>query len=306
MNSSTAPIALFTFNRPEHTRQTLESLAQNPEFESSLLFIYCDGARHEGDADSVDATRKLVREWPHSNKTLIERERNWGLANSVIAGVTNLCERFGRVIVVEDDLVVSPAFLNYLNSALKRYAEEPQVMQISGYMFPTSYGGLGRSILLPITSTWGWATWNRAWKEFVAPGCENIDFLKDPRKRETFNLHGAYPYTRRLKQQLKGRSDSWGIRWYLSVFNCGGLVVYPNGSLVQNIGHDGSGTHCKVELKSEMITESPIPDAFSFPEDIVVDEEHFRNVKAYLRKDNRFMNRLTARLRTEFRKLFHK
>jgi len=296
-----APIALFTFKRPDHTRRTLESMAENPEFLDSPLFIYCDGARNNDEASQVEETRRVVRDWFHPNKTLIERDKNWGLANSVIAGVTDLCERFGRVIVVEDDLVVSPVFLKYLNSALDHYIDEEKVMQISGYMFPVESIDLHTAVMLPITSTWGWATWARAWDKFD-PSLTEVDLLFADRKvKQAFNLDNSYPYTRRLKQQIKGESDSWGIRWYWSVFRVNGLVVYPPVSLVQNIGHDGTGIHCTVESDHETL----VAETFevTFPRRVSLTCDAFIQVKALLRKQNRPVLRLWARIRTKYNRI---
>lgn len=238
-----APIALFAFKRPEHTRRTLESLAKNPEFSASPLFIYCDGARDQSETAQVDETRRIVREWPHPEKILVERERNWGLANSIIAGVTELCARYERVIVVEDDLIVSPIFLDYMNSALAHYADEPRVMQISAHMFPVSIQSSYDAVMLPFITSWGWATWDRAWKHFD-PSMTGYEKLKgDSRLRRKFNLDGSYPYFRMLKYQVRGRVDSWAIRWYKSVFFCGGLTLYPCHSLVMNIGYGNTATH---------------------------------------------------------------
>jgi hypothetical protein len=295
---SNAPIALFTFKRPEHTRRTLESLAQNAEFSESPLFIYCDGARNDAESAQVDETRKLVRDWPHPNKTIVERDRNWGLANSVIEGVTQLCERFGRVIVVEDDLVVSPVFLNYLNAALVCYADEPKVMQVSGYMFPIEVAGSNEAQLLPITSTWGWATWDRAWKHFGVAENEIAKLLADTNRRRAFDLDGTYPYTRRLKQQLNGKSDSWGILWYLSVFSADGLVVYPPETLVHNIGHDGTGTHCKVESTQEDAASFSNEGQVTFPASISISSNSYDKVKQYLRSRYRVIFRGWAWLKT--------
>lgn len=303
---SNAPIALFTFKRPEHTRRTLESLAQNAEFFESALFVYCDGARNEGEAVLVEQTRKLVRDWPHPNKTIVERDRNWGLANSVIEGVTQLCEQFGRVIVVEDDLVVSPIFLNYLNAALVRYADEPKVMQVSGYMFPIEIGGSNEAHLLPITSTWGWATWNRAWKNFGVAESEIAKLFADSNRKHAFDLDGSYPYTRRLNQQLNGKSDSWGIRWYLSVFSADGLVVYPPETLVHNIGHDGSGTHCKVESGQDNTAIIFGKGHVSFPVNICISNDSYNKVKKHLRGQYKLIFRGWAWLRTELKNRLNK
>ncbi len=163
-----APIALFTFKRPEHTRKSLESLALNPEFTGSPLFIYCDGARNETEAAQVDETRKLVRSWPHPLKTIIERDRNWGLANSIIDGVTQQCDEHGKVIVLEDDMVVTAYFLNYMNTALTKYQDDDRVISIHGYSFPID--GLPEAFFIKGASCWGWATWKRGWDLFENDG----------------------------------------------------------------------------------------------------------------------------------------
>jgi hypothetical protein len=283
------PIALFTFKRPEHTRRTLESLAQNHEFAESPLFIYCDGARNDAEAAQVEETRQLVRHWPHTNKMIIERDHNWGLANSVIEGVTELCKRFGRVIVVEDDLVVSPVFLKYLNFALERYADEPKVMQVSAHMFPVDIQSQFDALMLPFTTSWGWATWDRAWKQFD-PGMSGYEKLKaDSAMRRQFDVDGSYPYFLMLKRQKEGKVDSWAIRWYLSVFLVGGLVVFPKQTLVMNEGFDGSGSNCKTpQLRTEVLRIEPIT---LLPE-VRFQEQDYVGVKNYLRKDQSVLNKV--------------
>jgi len=245
MHNPLAPIALFTFKRPDHTRRTLESLAQNPEFESSPLFIYCDGARNAGEAGVVEETRKLIRDWPHPNKTVIERDRNWGLANSIIDGVTVQCNAHGKVIVIEDDLVVSPHFLNYMNTALVKYQDDDRVISIHGYSYPID--NLPEAFFIKGASCWGWATWKRGWDLFEADGQKLLDELKRKNLMYRFNILGSYPYKRMLQDQIHGRNNSWAIRWYASAFIKDKLTLHPGKSLVSNIGLDGSGDHCDPE-----------------------------------------------------------
>ena len=131
-----SPIALFVYKRPEHTRQTLEALIKCPEFEQSKLYVFCDAAKRSEDEKLVDKTRAVVRALVDNKATIIEESNNKGLVNSIISGVTKLVNEFGKVIVLEDDLIVSPGFLQYMNQALEIYQNENRVMQISGYMFP--------------------------------------------------------------------------------------------------------------------------------------------------------------------------
>ena len=290
-----APVVLFTFKRPAHTRRMLESLAQNAEFLESPLFIYCDGARHEGEVAQVEETRKMVRDWPHPNKTVIERDRNWGLANSVIEGVTQLCERFGWVIVVEDDLVVSPVFLNYLNAALVRYADEEKVMQVSAHMFPVKIQAETDAVMLPFTTSWGWATWDRAWKHFD-PSMAGYEKLKADRAlRRKFNLDGSYPYFRMLKRQAKGQVDSWAIRWYSSVFFMGGLTLYPTHSLVRNEGYGVGATHTSVENRRE-VAEVWRAQVLRFPPFCIENDTRIRVYK-FLKAETSSMRWLLSRFK---------
>lgn len=242
VSHATAPIALFTFKRPEHTRLTLESLAQNPEFAESPLFIYCDGARNESEAAQVEEVRQFVRDWPHLNKTIIERDSNWGLANSIINGVTQQCNEHGMVIVLEDDMVVSKFFLNYMNTALLKYQDDDRVISIHGYSFPID--GLPEAFFIKGASCWGWATWKRGWDLFEADGKKLHDELLKKKLMHRFNIDGAYPYRRMLLDQIHGRNDSWAVRWYASALIHDKLTLHPGRSLVYNTGMDGSGSHC--------------------------------------------------------------
>ena len=239
-----SPIALFVYYRPNHTCKTLESLMTNDEFSDSPLYVFCDGAKRKKDIPLVQATRELIRSYELDNATIIERKENMGLANSIITGVTELCDRYGRVIVVEDDLVVSPYFLEYMNTALDRYKNETSVMQISGYMFPVEFEMKNDAVFLTFTSSWGWATWQRAWKRFDTTMSGYKILKDDPSLRNRFDLGGCYNYFNMLESQVYGKIDSWAIQWYLSIFMLSGLTLYPARTLVQNIGFDGSGTHC--------------------------------------------------------------
>lgn len=283
-----APIALFTFKRPEHTRRTLEALARNPEFAVSPLHVFCDGPRRVDEEAAVHATREIVRGWPHAHKTVHEAPSNRGLAVSITDGVNRLCASHGRVIVVEDDLVVAPVFLDFLNRALDRYADEPRVMQVSGHMFPVDLPpGGADAVFLPFTTSWGWATWQRAWAQFD-PHMHAFEQLKSDRLlRRRFDLEHAYPYFAMLKKQKDGQVDSWAIRWYLSVFSANGLVLYPRRSLVNNEGFDGSGTHCgdsDSNRDTKRANELPSENLAVGPAKIALDHEVVRVVTRHIRR----------------------
>jgi len=237
-----SPVALFVFNRPEHTKRTLDSLSKNPEFDRSPLYVYCDGARNDSELIEVKETRDLIQEWDHPEKIIVERDKNMGLANSIISGVTYLCEKYGKVIVLEDDLVTSPFFLDYMNSALIKYQDENRVISIHGYSYPIN--NLPETFFIMGASCWGWATWARGWNLFDKNGKKLFKQLSEKKMMKRFDVNGAYPYRRMLLDQIHGNNDSWAIRWYASALINQKLTLHPGRSLVFNIGLDGTGSHC--------------------------------------------------------------
>lgn len=239
-----SPILLFVYNRPEHLKQVIDSLQQNRLASESTLFVYSDGAKNSEDEKKVKEVRNLI----HSIKgfaqiNIIEREKNWGLAANIIDGVTTRLKEYGRVIVIEDDLIVSPYFLKFMNDALETYKDEPRVGHIQAYDF-TKDPSLSETFLVKFTGSWGWATWERAWKYFNPNGKELLKQLKERNLSRRFDFDGAYGFTRMLRRQVEGKNNSWAIRWNASLFLNDILSLNTGRSLVQNTGFDGSGTNC--------------------------------------------------------------
>ena len=281
---SYAPIALFIYNRPEHSRRTIEALQRCPEFKESPVFVFSDGPRKAANEPDVLKARAVARTALEGHANFSEAPTNRGLARSIISGVSRLCEEFGRVIVVEDDLVVSPQFLTYMNAALDRYSQDERIMQISGYMFPiTAFSDRTDAFFLPFTTSWGWATWARAWKHFdaTANGWERLE--QDASLRHRFNLHGSFDYFHMLKLQLAGAIDSWAIRWYWSVFIRDGFVLYPPKSLVQNTGFDGSGTHGWRTARNFDSNEERSVTIPELPKTLMINRQAFVEVQQVLR-----------------------
>ncbi len=239
-----APIAIFVYKRPDHTRRTIESLVQCSGFAESQLYVFCDGAKKPGDQAAIDETRAVVRSMVGERAEMIEAAQNQGLANSIIAGVSRLLNDYERVIVLEDDLIVSPGFLQYMNAALEAYQDEPSVMQVSGYMFPVpEFANRNEAMFWPFIGSWGWATWKNAWQYFD-PQATGWEVLKtDEEMRSRFDLDSSFNYFNMIKKQMAGEIDSWAIRWYWSVFKNQGCAVFPPTTYVKNIGFDGSGSH---------------------------------------------------------------
>lgn len=243
---STAPIALFAYNRPEHLKRTVDALAASPLAASSPLVVFSDAPKRPEHASGVAAVRTyLATLTGFASIRIVERTHNLGLAKSIIDGVTKLSEAFGRVIVVEDDLVVAPEFLQFMNHALERYAPEPRVMQVSGYMYPVSRpSALPDFFFLHLPTSWGWGTWRRAWERFESDAGLLMAKLEEHNLRYAFDFQGNYPFFETLAAQAKGELDVWGVRWYASTLLADGLCLYPARAFVHNAGMDGSGLHC--------------------------------------------------------------
>lgn len=244
MTHHISPVLLFVYNRPSHTRKVLAALEGANLAAESEVFIFSDGAKDANNIDLVNKVRAVISEaWNFKNITIIERPTNLGLATNIIDGVTTIVKKYGRVIVLEDDLEISKYGLEYFNNALTTYQFEDKVMEISGYMYPLKdKTNIDESFFFRVANSWGWATWSRAWKHFDA----DIDkltenFSADDRRR--FSIDNSENFWKQVTEFKAGKINSWAIRWYLSIFRKEGLVLYPRESMIQNIGTDGSGTH---------------------------------------------------------------
>lgn len=240
----TAPIALFAYARPDHTRRTIKALLDNPQARSSDLIVFSDAARTLEKQFAVDEVRAyLASVKGFRSVTVHHRPHNFGLAKSIIEGVNQVIREHDRVIVLEDDMVTSPHFLAYMNESLERFAGDDLVISIHGYVYPVKQR-LPEAFFLTGADCWGWATWRRGWQLFNPEGQELLNELKRRQLLMAFDFNGAYPYSKMLEGQIKGTNDSWAIRWYASAFLADKLTLYPGRSLVHNIGNDSSGTHC--------------------------------------------------------------
>ncbi len=241
---SLPPIALFVYNRLSHTQKTIEALQKNTLAQESELIIFSDGPKDSlKSKETVFDLRKYLKtvEGFKSIK-IIENEKNYGLANSIINGVTNILNEYQRIIVLEDDLITSRYFLEYLNNGLNLYEEEKDVISIHAYTYPIR-NPLPETYFIKGADCWGWATWKRGWDLFESDGKKLLKELENKKLTKEFDFNGSYPYTKMLKTQIAGKNDSWAIRWYASAFLNNKLTLYPRESLIYNSGLDGSGTH---------------------------------------------------------------
>lgn len=293
---SYSPILLFVYNRPPHTRQLIESLQTNKEAAESPLIIYSDAARD----DAARAAVEEVRQFIHSisgfgSVEIIERTENWGLARNIIDGVSTQIERYGRVIVLEDDLLVAPYFLRFMNDALDLYEDEPRIGHIQACDF-TQDATLPDTFLIKWTGSWGWATWKRAWKHFNPDGKALLQQLEERKLTRTFDFNGTYRFTRMLRRQTEGKNNSWAIRWNASLFLADILSLNVGRSLVQNNGFDGTGTNCGGGgLYNSTLWLKPLPIERNIP--IEENQEARRCFARYYHRTNNFWAKAIRRIK---------
>ena len=279
------PLAVFAYNRPEHLGRALAALARCARLEECAVTIFCDGPRESAARSSVEAVREVARSWAADHDAEVrEAAGNLGLAHSIVGGVSELCAAHGRVIVLEDDLEPAPDFLTYMLTALDRWSDESAVWQVAGFRLPFAWSGSNDALFLPCTTTWGWATWQRAWQHFrwTPPDLGQLD---DPTVSRAFDLDGAYPYSQMLRDRLTGRNDSWGILWWWTVFRAAGLVLYPRESLLTVGGFDESGTHCGADgaiVAAQVRGKFPRSGA-RMPAAATTDADAFAALREYLR-----------------------
>jgi len=276
-----APIALFVYNRPEHTRRTLASLQKNLLADESKLFIFADAAKTEADRDKVDEVRQIISNVSGFKSVKItERKQNMGLANSIIDGVTHLVNEYGRIIVFEDDLLSSPYTLQFFNEALTYYQDEDKVMHIGAYMYNLKDKQLPQTFFWRAATSWGWATWDRAWKNFE-PDVDVLLARFDKEKTRRFSIEGTMNFWKQLLDFKAGKNNSWAIRWYASIFLKDGLTLNPSHSLIQNIGNDGSGTHSNNEQMYQVqLARKPVKQ---FPDTIEENKAAYQSIKNFLK-----------------------
>lgn len=270
-----APVVVFAYNRPGHLRRTLDALTTNSLFSETQVFVCSDGPKAEADHESVEQVRAVVRAIRHPNVTLIESLGNNGLRRAVTQGVSRFVAEFGRIIVVEDDLVTSRYFLSYMNAALDKYVDCERVLQVCGFGVHTRIPEVPETFFSPQSSSWGWGTWKRAWDGFTASdlyvGYMRLRSSSELRRR--FDLDGRYPMYFMLQRSLRASGESWAVPWQLYVFLRDGLTLWPGTSLVRNIGSDGSGSHSRWSRKdlSTIATDLAQTPVESFPDRIEID-----------------------------------
>jgi len=278
------PVILFVYNRPWHTRQTIDSLKKNELADSTELIIFSDAPKNEKAESQVKEVRDYLKTIEgFKSVKIIEREHNWGLAASIIDGVTEVVNEYGRVIVLEDDIVTSPVFLQYMNTALDFYADKKDVWHISGWSYPIESEGLGDAFLWRGMNCWGWATWSDRWKHFKKDPEGLINSWSSDDKK-AFDLGGTGVFWPQVLGNATGKLNTWAIFWYATIFQNKGLCLNPIVSYVDNIGHDGSGVHCGNDT-SHLSAELCQKESINLPTDIFESKLAVSRIIKFYRKN---------------------
>ena len=306
MSSRKAPVVLFAYRRPIHTQRVIDALLANSEAVDTDLIVFVDGPKSPAEKQSINEVLAVFSSLTgFASIDVKSSPKNLGLARSVIQGVTSTLEQHDRVIVLEDDILVSPYFLEYMNSALKIYENEEAVASVHGYTYPIELE-LPPSFFIRGADCWGWATWRRAWKKFNPDGKDLLKRLEKSGQTNDFDFNGSARYTDMLRDQISGKNDSWAVRWYASAFLENMLTLYPGDSLVRNIGLDGSGTHSgsSTELDTSVVQTklSIAKPAINIVESSVgrqAFEKFFRSLNdpSHTSSSSRFPRRLVRRAR---------
>lgn len=239
------PILLFTYKRIDFLKETIKALQDNFLAKESELFIFSDGGKTQEDELQVKEVRQFLKSVTgFKNVTISEAKSNQGLSKSIISGVSTVIEKYGKVIVLEDDLVTSRNFLDYMNQALDKFSSNSKVFAVSGFSMPLKIAAKREVFFTMRASSWGWATWENRWNTIDWEVKSYSDFQNDSKKKSQFNKMGS-DMAGMLEKQMTGKINSWAIRWCYHQFMNDLYSVHPNVSKVMNIGFGDNATHTK-------------------------------------------------------------
>ena len=259
-----SPIIVFVYNRLEHTKNTIDALSKNELAKESELWIFSDNAKNEKDIEKVENVRTYIHSIEEQklfkSVKIIEADKNKGLANSVIDGVTKVINNSNKVIVVEDDLITSKYFIKYMNEALDFYEKDEKIWSISGYNLPIKiHNDYKSDVYLGYRGcSWGWATWKDRWDTVDWKVKDYRSFKHNLFKRKKMN-RGGPDMAQMLDAQMSNKCDSWAIRWCYSQSKQNKYTIYPVESLIINQGLDGSGTHSGNDRSFDVKINTSIP-----------------------------------------------
>lgn len=274
-NEELAPVCLFVYNRLEETKRTLAALQKNYLAKESQLYIYSDGPKNEKAKLQVQKVREYLKTIKgFQTIKIIESKINKGLANLIISGVSEVLDRHGNIIVLEDDLLTSQNFLDFMNQALKFYKTEKNVFSISGFSLDLKslknykkdfYWGYR-------ASSWGWATWKDRWRNLDWEIKDYDEFISNKNMQFEFKRNRGSDMVSMLKAQMEDRIDSWAIRWCYNQFKMSSFTLFPAISKIYNIGVGEKGTHTRQKGRFGHILDDGLKREFDFEKEIRVNE----------------------------------
>lgn len=278
-----SPIVLFVYNRLEHTKKTIEALKNNNLAINSELFIFSDAPKNEDATKLVMDVREYIKTITGFKKiTIITREKNFGLANSIITGVTEIIKNYGKIIVLEDDIIISPVFLEYMNLMLNKYINNKNIYSVTGYNHPPALMKIPSNYSFDIyfcnrACSWSWGTWNDRWSTVDWQISDYDDFKNNKKMIKLFNSSGN-DKVKMLEKQMSNKIDSWAIRWDYHHFKNDAFCVYPVKSYINNIGNDLSGVHSgKTDKYNNNVLNSKMN--LIYPDKIVLNSNILNNFK---------------------------
>jgi hypothetical protein len=277
-----APICLFTYNRLEETKKTIEALQDNYLAKESELFIFSDGWKKEKDKNKILEVRDFLKTITGFKKnTIFESDKNKGLANSIIDGVTSILKNHENVIVMEDDLITAPNFLNFMNSSLTYYESNDKIFSISGYTLDLPVlQNLEKDVYLGVrASSWGWGTWKNRWDSIDWEVTDYPDFKKSFIRKYHFNKGGS-DMSRMLQSQMQGKIDSWAIRWCYHQFKKNQYTVFPKVSKLISIGFGENATHTKSTKRFDTTLDTLNKVTFLFEDNMILNKKVTKQFKS--------------------------
>ena len=284
------PIVVFAFNRPDALARLVSSLKENEGWNESDIYVFIDGPRHERDAVKVKQVSEIASSLTSNVRVA---ESNKGLARSVIDGVTEIIERYGSAIVLEDDLVLMPGFLAFMKTGLDRFRDDKSVLSICGYGLKVKRpsDAVGDVYLADRSSSWGWATWADRWNEIDWTVGDYAEFAADKSRRHAFNRGGS-DMADMLQGYMEGRNNSWAIRFCYHQFKKGLKSVHPFRSLVANEGYGLDATNCRQKYSRFQIDLDDSGRQLDIASQLIPDERILRQLRAYHSMPRRIYSRI--------------
>jgi len=293
-----APVIVFAYKRKEELEKTITALSQCTLAEETDLFVFSDGSKTEKDIEKVMEVREYIQNITGFKKvTYFFSDKNKGLGKSIIEGVTKIFDHYASVIVLEDDLLASENFLQYMNSSLNHYQNENKVFSISGYNYPFKIkkGEVNDVYFLPRPCSTGWGTWKNRWQGIDWEMKDFEEFSKDKKSIAEFKKGGTDIFGM-LKRQQAGKIDSWAIRWSYHQHKINALTAYPILSKIKNIGFSNDATNSNIYNKYASSFDMQHRESFTYPPTVQVDIFYQRQLLNFYSIQSRIKNKILTYL----------